>query len=190
MMGKEISSIVESHSVGSALASLASGWLPGVGATIATVAGAGFIWSMYYRINEKLGIPFKKNVVKSLATAIGTNLVVYAASAVGAVVLSTALSFLPGIGNFAASAIMAGFGFVVAWTSGLVYVKVLSRFAHAKADFNNITEAELKSAAEDVIAHEDIKGMMKEAKSQFRKAKDRGDIRKGAPSVKPLEDDE
>lgn len=186
-MGKEIAAIVEKHAIGASVAALGMAWLPGAGSTAAMAAGAGFIWSMYYRINAKLGIPFAKNVLKSVATAIGTNL---AASVVSSLAISTAISFIPGLGSIGADLIMAGICYALTFSSGLIYLKVLARLANAKADFSNIGEAELKATAKDVMAHEDIKGMMKEAKSQFKEAKARGDIRKGGGDVEPLEDGE
>lgn len=186
-MGKEIAMIVEKHAIGASVSGLGVAWLPGVGSTAAMAACAGFIWSMYYRINAKLGIPFAKNVLKSVATAIGTNL---AAAAVSSLAISTAFSFIPGLGNIGASLIMTGVGYATTFVSGLIYLKVLTRLANANADFSNIGEAELKATAKDVMAHEDIKGMMKEAKSQFKEAKARGDIRKGGGEVEPLEDGE
>lgn len=186
-MGKKIATIVEKHAVGAAVAALGSAWLPGVGASAATVACAGFIWSMYYRINAQLGIPFAKNILKSVATAIGTNLAAYA---VGSIAISSAFSFIPGLGSVGASIIMVGISYAMTFSSGLIYLKVLARLAESNADFSNIGEAELKATAKDVMDHEDIKGMMKEAKSQFKEAKARGDIRKGGGEVEPLEDGE
>lgn len=186
-MGKEIAGIVVKHSIGASAAALGAAWLPGVGATAAVAASAGFIWGMYYRINTKLGIPFHKHILKSVATAIGTNL---AATAVGTIAISTALSFIPGLGSIGSDLLMAGVCYAVTFASGLVYLKVLTRLAHANADFSNISEKDLKKTAKEVMDHEDIKGMMKEAKSQFKEAKARGDIRKGGGNVKPLEDEE
>ena len=185
-MGKEIAGIVDKHAIGASVAALGAAWLPGVGATAAVAASAGFVWGMYFRINTKLGIPFHKNILKSVATAIGTNL---AAGAVGAIAISTALSFIPGLGSIGSDLVMAGVCYAVAFASGLVYLKVLTRLANAKADFSNISENELKKTAKEVMAQEDIKGMMKEAKSQFKEAKARGDIRKGGGEVEPLEDE-
>lgn len=186
-MGKKIATIVEKHAIGTSAAALGSAWLPGVGSSASMVACAGFIWSMYYRINTQLGIPFAKNILKSVATAIGTNL---AAGAVGALAISSAFSFIPGLGSIGASMIMAGTCYATTFASGLVYLKVLTRLAQSNADFSNIGEAELKATAKEVMDHEDIKGMMKEAKSQFKEAKERGDIRKGGGEVEPLEDGE
>lgn len=183
-MGKEIEGIVLRHSIGASATAVGSAWLPGVGATAATAACAGFVWSMFYRINSKLGIPFGKNVLKSVATAIGTNL---AAAAVGSIVASTVLSFIPIVGNLTADLVMAGVCFGLTWSSGLVYLKVLTRLASKGVDFGEIGEDELKATAQEIIADEDVKGMMKEAKGQFKEAKARGDIRKDGGNVEPLE---
>ncbi len=183
-MGREVAGIVEKHSIGASVSALGVAWLPGAGATAAMAASAGFVWSMYYRINAKLGVPFHKNILKSVATAIGTNL---AGAAVGTLAISTVLSFT-GLGNVGSSLLMTGVCYAITFSSGLVYLKVLERLANAKVDFENVSEAELKATAKDVLAHEDIKGMMKEAKSQFKEAKARGDIRKGGGEVEPLEE--
>lgn len=186
-MGNEIARIVEKHAIGASIASLGIAWLPGAGSTAATAACAGFIWSMYYRINAKLGIPFAKNILKSVATAVGTNLAAYA---VGSIAISAVISFVPGLGSIGADLIMAGISYAMTFSSGLIYLKVLSRLAHANTDFSDIGEKELKDTAKEVMAEEDIKGMMKEAKGMFKEAKARGDIRKGGGEVKPLEDGE
>lgn len=186
VLGKEIASVVEKHSIGAAATGLGAAWLPGVGATAALAASAGFIWSMYYRINAKIGIPFSKNILKSLGTAIATNLV---ASAISSVVISTALSFLPGIGNIAASMLMAGVVFSLTWSCGLVYLKILTRFAKAGVDLNDVSEEDLKKMADEVIEETNVKEMMKQAKEQFKAAKARGDIRKDDENVSPLEEE-
>ena len=185
VMGQEIANIVEKHSIGAAAASLGVAWLPGAGATAAMAACAGFVWSMYFRINSKIGVPFSKNIIKSLATAIGANL---AAGAISSVVVSSVLSFVPGIGNIAASALMAGVAFSLTWSCGLVYLKVLTRFAEANVDLGKVGEEDLKAMAKDVIAKENVKEMMKQAKNRFKEAKERGDIRKDGNNVKPMDE--
>lgn len=140
---------------------------------------------MYFRINSKIGVPFSKNIIKSLATAIGANL---AAGAISSVVVSSVLSFVPGIGNIAASALMAGVAFSLTWSCGLVYLKVLTRFAEANVDLGKVGEEDLKAMAKDVIAKENVKEMMKQAKNRFKEAKERGDIRKDGNNVKPMDE--
>lgn len=182
VMGREIADIVEKHSIGASAAALGVAWLPGAGSTAALAASAGFVWSMYFRINSKIGVPFSKNIIKSVATAIGANL---AAGAASTVFFSTVLS-LPcflGLGNVAASAIMASVSFALTWSCGLVYLKVLTRFAEANIDFDTVDEDDLKTVADEVLAEEDVKKMMKQAKDQFKKAKARGAIRKGAKEI-------
>lgn len=189
LLGQEISDLVEKHAIGAAAAGLGVAWLPAAGSTAALAVCAGFVWSMYFRINSKIGVPFSKHILKSVATAIGTNL---AASAAGTVLFSTVLS-LPcflGLGNIAASAIMAGVSFALTWSCGLVYLKVLTRFAEANVDYNKLSEEDLKAMAKDVLEKENIKEMMKQAKEQFKAAKERGDIRKDADNVKPISEEE
>lgn len=187
VLGKEIAGVVEKHSIGAAATGLGAAWLPGVGSTAALAAGAGFVWSMYYRINAKIGIPFGKNILKSLGTAIAANLV---SAAISSVVISSALSLiLPGIGNVAASMLMAGVVFSLTWSCGLVYLKILTRFAKAGVDFNDVSEEDLKEMADEVIGQTDVKEMMKQAKQQFKEAKARGDISKDNENVTPLEED-
>ncbi len=187
VLGQEIAGIVEKHSIGAAAAGLGVAWLPGAGSTAALAACAGFVWSMYFRINSKIDVPFSKNILKSVGTAIATNLV---ASVVSSLVISATLSFLPGIGSIAASALMAGVSFALTWSCGLVYLKVLTRFAEANVDFTNVNADDLKAMAKDVIAKENVKEMMKQAKAEFKAAKARGDIKKDADTVKPMSEEE
>ena len=186
VLGSEIAGIVEKHSIGAAAAGLGVAWLPGAGSTAALAVCAGFVWSMYFRINSKISVPFSKNILKSVGTAIATNLV---ASVISSLVISATLSLFPGIGSVAASAVMAGVSFSLTWSCGLVYLKVLTRFAETNVDFKNVSEEDLKAMAKDVLAKENVKEMMKQAKAQFKEAKARGDIRKDADNVKPMEEE-
>ena len=179
VMGREIADIVEKHSIGASAAALGSAWLPAAGSTAALAASAGFVWSMYFRISSRIGVPFSKNILKSVATAMCTNL---ASSAISYVVVASALSLIP-FGGFASSVIMATVAFSLTWSCGLVYLKVLTRFAESNIDFDTVDEDDLKIVADEVLAEEDVKEMMKQAKAQFKKAKARGAIRKGAKEI-------
>ena len=46
-----------------------------VGALAATAVGAGFIWRMYYQIDQALKIRVSTNILKSISSALLTNLV-------------------------------------------------------------------------------------------------------------------
>lgn len=180
---EEISNILETHAIGAAVAGLGTAWFPGFGAAAAVVANVGFVWSMYIRIGSKIGVPFSRNILKSVATAICTNL---ASNVVGYVVMASVFSLFPGIGSGAAAMTMAAIGFILTYSCGLIYIKVLTRLAKAHADFNDVSKEDLKVIAGKVIAKEDIKGMMKQAKNKFKAAKARGDIKKGGCKVKPI----
>ena len=77
---QEVADVVKLHSKGAGVAGLAAGWAPGVGSTIAVTCAVGFIWTMYGRINGKIGIPLAKNIVKSIASGVCTNLAAAAVS--------------------------------------------------------------------------------------------------------------
>ena len=82
----------------------------------------------------------------------------------------------------------AGVAFSLTWSCGLVYLKVLTRFAEANVDLGKVGEEDLKAMAKDVIAKENVKEMMKQAKNRFKEAKERGDIRKDGNNVKPMDE--
>ena len=58
------------------------------------------IWTMYARVNKELNLPFGDNIIKSLAAGVATNL---AGALAGAVVVGSALKFLPGLGTICAA---------------------------------------------------------------------------------------
>lgn len=171
----DIADIVKFHSKGAAIAALGAAWFPGAGGTAAILASAGFIWSMYGRINHKIGLSLSKNILKSVAAGISTNLVAYA---FGSVVLSTAFSLFPGLGSIAASALMAGVCYALTLGSGYVYLNVLTRVLKAGKAPSSLTAEEFKKVAKQVAAEENIKKVMAEAKKEFKAAKARGEIKK------------
>ena len=85
---QEIADVVKLH----AKLAVGSAWIPVPGADVA--AGAANIWTMYLRINNKLGMKLGESVLKTIASAVATNLAGYAAVlAVGGF-----MKFIPGIG--------------------------------------------------------------------------------------------
>ncbi len=79
---EDIAKIVKFHSKGAAAAAIAGGIIPGFGSAIAVTTSAGFIWTMYGKINKKINVPIAQNILKSLASGIATNLVSYALAGV------------------------------------------------------------------------------------------------------------
>ena len=95
---------------------------------------------MYGRINFILGIPFSENLLKSLATGVATNLASYA---VASIVVSTCLSFIPGIGSLGATAIVVATSYALTLASGYVDMKVLIGLAKLEG-IKNINEEIIK----------------------------------------------
>jgi len=170
---EEIAKVVKLHSKGAVAASLGVAWLPGVGSTAATAACAGFIWSMYIRINKKIGLPISKSILKTVASGVATNL---AAAAISTLVVSAALTFIPVIGNVGASAIMGITGYAVTLASGFVYLKILTRIFKAGKDPSTLSSEALNEVAQTVLKDENIKDLMKEAKEDYKIAKESGEL--------------
>jgi len=169
----EIVGIVKSHSVGAAVAGVASGWVPGAGGAAATAAAIGFIWGMYARINGKLGLKLSDNVLKTLASGVATNLAAYA---VAGLVMTTAFSLVPGLGSLGAAAIAGATTYSLTLVSGFVYLKILTKVFRAGADPSTAGAEQLKEVATTVMREEDIKSAMKDARSEYKRAKGSGEI--------------
>jgi len=160
----EIAEIVKLHSAGAAASGLAAGWIPGAGGIAATGICMGFIWTMYGRINSKIGLPVTENVIKSLGTAIATNLGAYF---VGGLITSTVFSILPGLGSVGASVVVGGTSYALTLASGYVYLKVLTNLFLSGNDPARMDVDSFKKAAEHVVASENMKQVIADAKSSY-----------------------
>ncbi len=161
----EIAEIVKFHSKAAAATALASAWIPGGGGVAAALISAGFIWTMYGRIGTKIGVPFGKNVLKSLASGAATNL---AGAVVGSVAISTALSLIPGLGSVGASVIMGATAYAICLASGYIYLKILTRVFAKGSDYSTLSEQELKDMIASAAKESDVQEIIKGAKADFR----------------------
>ncbi len=186
---KEIGEIIKGHALGAAAAGLGVSWLPGAGSTVALAATVAIIWSMYFRINAKLGIALSKTKLKSLASAILTNIGASAASFLGGAIISTALSFIPIVGSAAASIMMAGLDYAVVFVSGIIYMKFLTKLFKAGKDIENLNEEELKAEAKAAVNDEDVNSLFKEARKEYDRARKSGEAT-GKEHVDVVEEDE
>ena len=166
---QEIADIIKFHSKGAAAAGVAAGWVPGAGGTAATVIAAGFIWTMYGRINSKIGLTFSKNILKTLASGIATNL---AGCLVGSLVMNAVFSFIPGLGNIAASAIAGGVCYALTLASGIVYLKILTNIFSAGVDPTSVDIDTLKNMANDIASDINMKEIYEEAKEEVKNNQD------------------
>ena len=96
--GTKIESIKETinhYAIASAVASTASGLLPGVASVIAALTQAGFVWATYVKINNTLGISMSEHTAKFLGSAVVTNIVTNAGAVLAAYAGAAILSFIP-----------------------------------------------------------------------------------------------
>lgn len=129
---------------------------------------------MYGRIGTKIDLPFGSNVLKSLASGVATNV---AASVVGIIVLSTALSFIPGLGNLGASLIMGATCYALTLASGYIYLKIMTKLFKKGVDLSTVSEQELKDMAAAAAKESDVQDIIKEAKADFHAKKKQGEFK-------------
>jgi uncharacterized protein (DUF697 family) len=157
LLPQEIVDVVKLHSklaVGSAL-------IPVPGADVA--AGAANIWTMYGRVNSKVGISIKDNVLKTVGSGVVTNLASYMAMAG----LGSAIKAIPGIGTLTGTALMSASLYAVTLASGYIYVKALTLLANKGNGSIDITQ--IDSAVKEILGNKEvIKNFIKAAKSDFK----------------------
>lgn len=153
---KQIVDVVKLH----AKLAVGSAWIPVPGADVA--AGAANIWSMYARINGKINIPLKENILKSIGAGVATNLTSYIAVSG----VASALKFIPGIGSVGGALLMSASLYAVTLVSGWVYLKALC--ITAKRDGANINASDFKIAIDEVLSNKNlIKNLIKVAKNDY-----------------------
>ena len=157
LLPQEIVDVVKLHSklaVGSAL-------IPVPGADVA--AGAANIWTMYGRVNSKVGISIKDNVLKTVGSGVVTNLASYMAMAG----LGSAIKAIPGIGTVTGTALMSASLYAVTLASGYIYVKALTLLANKGNGSIDITQ--IDAAVKEILGNKEvIKNFIKAAKSDFK----------------------
>jgi uncharacterized protein (DUF697 family) len=137
-------------------------FVPIPGADIA--AAAANIWTMYVRINKELDLPFRENVVKSIAAGAATNL----AGGAAGVVLGSALKFIPGLGTLGGAALMGATVYGITIASGIIYMNALTRLAKRK-DAGSISGEDLKSAMDEELKDKQkMKDMVRSAKKDYQ----------------------
>lgn len=174
-MSRDLAEIVKAHALGAAASGVGVAWLPGVGSAAALTAMVGFIWSMYFRINYRLGLKFSKVAMKSLASAVLSNLMQGAISVVGSIALATVLS-LTGIGNAASSLIMAALDYSVVMVGGILYLKLLNGLMGAGNDPSEMTPQEIEIKMEDIMRGENIEALLKSESRSYKAGRKNGTI--------------
>lgn len=166
---EDLLKIVKFHAIGAAASSAAAGLIPGAGGTAASACFIGFVWAMYVRLSKKIGIPFEKNILKALASAVVTNLIGYA---ITILVATSVVSLIPGLGSVAASAVDASLGYAVVYVSGIIYMNLLAKLVKDKKNISEMSEKEIKEMATETAKEADVKSMLKDAQKAYKSAKD------------------
>ncbi len=161
---EEIAGIVENHAIATGLSAGAAGAIPGAGGTVAFGVSCASTVTMYGRLAKTMGVRLNNGMIKAIASAVVADL---AASVTATVFATAAVSFIPGVGNMASATLTAitNFGFV--YIAGIIFIKMVAALGVSKVE--NMTEESLKSEAKKVRNGMNIKSVMKEAKSVFKK---------------------
>jgi len=173
--GDELVRLVSIHSLGAAAAGLGISYLPGLGSLAATGAMSMFIWSMYLHINDCLGLRFSKVALKTVLSAIISNLgqgLIYIA---GTMTISTLLS-LTGLGTVLSSFMMAALDYAVVMVGGILYLKLITALVESGKDPQSISECELKEQTESIVQSENIRDMLKTECNNYKAGRKDGSI--------------
>lgn len=176
----DLENIVTTHAASAAVAAMASGWLPGVGSTVATAACLGFVVAMYVRLAASMGITMSKGLIRAVASAVVADIAAYLLTVLG---VAAAVSFIPFVGNLSSSVLTAIANFACVYIAALIFVEMLNALMARGVDLNTVSEGTLKDAAKAATASTDMKAVYNEAKQAYEQAKKNGEMDK--PGVEP-----
>lgn len=160
---EELASIVKLH----AGIAIAGAFVPVPGLDFAALAAN--TWTMYVRINKEVGLPFEKNMVKSLATGVVTNL---GSNVVGILAVSSVIKLVPGLGSIGGGMVLAATMYSVTLAAGIVYMKALAKLKSWENGWGKASENDVKVAVEDVMADkEGIRDILRDSKEYYKKNK-------------------
>lgn len=157
---QELADIVKLH----AAIAVAGAFVPVPGLDMAALAAN--TWTMYVRINQEVGLPFGKNMVKSLATGVVTNI---GSNVIGLLAMGSIVKFIPGLGTFGGGVILAATMYSITLTAGVVYMKALAALKELEDDWSDVDERDMKNAVDEVLNDKDaIDKMMKDSKQEYK----------------------
>lgn len=122
--------------------SAGAAWIPIGGLDVAALTAN--IWTMYIRINKKLGISFSENMMKSIGSAVAANL----ASNLTIAGVGSVLKYIPGIGTLAGGAIMTATMYGTTVGAAWIYLMAIVNWVKKGKGSGE----DLKSCVADVIA--------------------------------------
>ena len=99
-------------------ATAVGGLVPVLSIPATIVASLGAIWAMYIKLSQCLGVPFKENSLKVLASAALSNI---ATNLIGVFAIELLGTIVPGFGCVAGAALT----FACVYLAGLMFMKML-----------------------------------------------------------------
>ena len=126
-------------------------------------------WTMYARINHALGISLSKNALKSIATAVGTNVISIIPGTALASVGGSILKAIPGLGTIGGMAVAGTTYYALSTVMGWIYLKAITTLVSSNETIN---EENVKAATKEVSQDESfVKNAYNTAKSEYKEDK-------------------
>ena len=178
---KNIKDFINKYAVMSAIAGGGAAILPGGAAAAAMVVQTGFIWSLYVKISNELGISIKENKLKFIASAVLTNITTNAGLLIAGHAAATTFSLIPGIGSVISVMIEAMIGYLIIYVAAILYLQFITRLFKAnngKCDLSSMSEDELKKEIKKASSEVNMKEAINEGKQAYHEAKKNGDFEK------------
>lgn len=175
MEREDLLSLIKSHALGGAAAGLGIAWLPGAGSVICSAVAITALWSMYFRINKCIGLKTSKVFLRTIASAMLSNIAQSAILFVGGTALAGLLS-LTGIGGVASSVIMASLDYAVIYIGGLMYLKLLTKLMKAGQDPSHMRPEEMEISIRETLKDEDINALIRQYAGDYKRGRKNGTI--------------
>ena len=180
----EIIETIQELAIFSAASALVGNLVPEAGGLITAIAQTALVWTLYVKINNIIGLEMSDNTAKFIGSAILTNLSLNAGSLLLGYAGAVAASFVPIFGQFTAAAIEATLGYTLIYVSAVLYLIFLTKVFQAKGKIEITGTKEEKEIIKGVIKNTSVKDLIKEAKNNYKEAKNRGDIDRASKNLK------
>ena len=180
----EIIEIIQEFAIFSAASALVGNLVPEAGGLITAIAQTALVWTLYVKINNIIGLEMSDNTAKFIGSAILTNLSLNAGSLLLGYAGAVAASFVPIFGQFTAAAIEATLGYTLIYVSAVLYLIFLTKVFQAKGKIEITDTKKEKEIIKGVIKNTSLKDLIKEAKNNYKEAKNRGDIDRASKNLK------
>ena len=180
----EIIETVKDFAIYSAAAAIAANILPEAGGILAAVTQTALVWTLYVKINKVIGLEMSENTAKFIGSAMLTNITINAGSLFLSYAGAVAVSFIPLVGQLAAAAVEAALGYMLIYVSAVLYLIFLANVFKIKGRVEVTGDDRDKEIIKGVIKDTNLKDLLKEAKNNYKAAKNSGEIDRASKNLK------